>query len=375
MKKIIISTLATACIALSSCNNATTETNTDGTKFNPTERTSKMSDSEREAAISAKQASLNINIKALLESRGVKLTVLPPEVDGKELTEELVQKIAIKMINICTTNGIGGIGNVPLFAFTADFYQTGRGATGTAPQKMIVQYDVTYKVVNVTNGDVFGTTTQNLTGVGYSFEEANRNVCQEIKNTEAIQNLLNNASAKIIAWYNDNLETFKKQVEIAIGQNNFALALAMVEAVPEQSVKAFEYANQQQSGLLKKLMHQRANESLTAMQTAITEADGEFSEKVVGYFKMIPDDAPEYKQAQMLYTAYEKKIEAKNEIKKAEEVSEFVRRHELELAEIETDRLKAKYEAEATSKALEHDLQRKTGFWSTLGIKILDLTK
>lgn len=375
MKKSISISVAAACIiALSSCNNATTETKTGGTKFNPTERTSTMSDSEREAAIAAKRASLTIDIKTLMESRGVKLTVLPPAPDSADISENISKKFAAKMMQIVTANGIGGIGNVPGFAFTATLSQTGKEATGTVPQKMIVKYDATYEVINVSTGDVYATSNQSIMGVGSSFEEANQNISNEIKNTPEMQQMLKTASEKIIAWYNDNFETFKNQVESAAKQGDLALALALVESVPEQSTVAFEYASKKQNELLTKLQEQHAAEELIAMKSAITEAKGEFTPEVAAHFNMIPTSSPEFKQAQSLYSEYEKKVDAKLAEDKVEAKAEAERAHQKELAQIEADKVKAKWQAQATSKALERDLQNKRGFWKSLGSRLLDVT-
>lgn len=371
MKKRYILAASAALCMLVSCGGESSS-NGGGTKFKPTERVSSLSDSERENAIAAKRAELNVDIKSMLASRDVKLTVLPPDVDGNDITENIVTRIATKMLQVAAANGIGGIGNVPGFVLSADFAQTGREATGTVPQKMTVQYEITYKVVNTITGDVYGTTAQNVMGVGQSFEEANRNMVQEIKNTPAIQEMLKSANEKILAWYNDNFETFKNQVESAEGQRNYALALAMVEAVPQKAEKAFAYATERQPDLLKKLQLQHSAESFAALQTAVTKADGEFSAEVAALMSMIPNDSPEFKKAQDLYASYEKRIDAKNAEKKEEAQKAAERAHEKELAEIEAEKMKVKYQTQATAKAMEHDMQRKQGFWSTLGMKLLD---
>lgn len=377
--------------ALSSCSGNSNENNQPqytGTSFAPKERTSSLSDEDRQAAIAAKKASLTIDVATALNSRGVKLSVLPPMPQGEDITEAIAERIAVKLLQITTANGIGGLGNVPGFALTASVDQTGRAATGTAPQKMVVKYEVTYQVINVASGDVYSTATQEIMGVGNTFEEANRNSVDEIKNTPAMQQMLQTGCERIIAWYNDNVQTFKNQVEAAKGQKDFALALALVEAVPQQATAAFEYATKVQPELLISLQKKHAADELSAMRTAIANAGSEYSAEVAAHMQMIPAESPEFKQAEALYTAYQQKVDnaiaelrakaAADEAyaRKAAE-AEAARAHEKDLVQMETNKIKAKYEAESSSAAHELAIRKRVadenkGFWSRIGTRIID---
>ena len=377
--------------ALSSCSGNSNENNQPqytGTSFAPKERTSSLSDEDRQAAIAAKKASLTIDVATALNSRGVKLSVLPPMPQGEDITEAIAERIAVKLLQITTANGIGGLGNVPGFALTASVDQTGRAATGTAPQKMVVKYEVTYQVMNVASGDVYSTATQEIMGVGNTFEEANRNSVDEIKNTPAMQQMLQTGCERIIVWYNDNLQTFKNQVEAAKGQKDFALALALVEAVPQQSTAAFEYATKVQPELLISLQKKHAADELAAMRTAIANAGSEYSAEVAAHMQMIPAESPEFKQAEALFAAYQQKVDnAIAELKskaaadeayarKAAE-AEAARAHEKDLVQMEINKVKAKYEAESSGAAHELAIRKRVadenkGFWSRIGTRIID---
>lgn len=380
-----------ALTALSSCSGNSNDNNQPqytGTSFAPKERTSSLSDEDRQAAIAAKKASLTIDVATALNSRGVKLSVLPPMPQGEDITEAIAERIAVKLLQITTANGIGGLGNVPGFALTASVDQTGRAATGTAPQKMVVKYEVTYQVMNVASGDVYSTATQEIMGVGNTFEEANRNSVDEIKNTPAMQQMLQTGCERIIAWYNDNVQTFKNQVEAAKGQKDFALALALVEAVPQQATAAFEYATKVQPELLISLQKKHAADELSAMRTAIANAGSEYSAEVAAHMQMIPAESPEFKQAEALYTAYQQKVDnaiaelrakaAADEAyaRKAAE-AEAARAHEKDLVQMEINKVKAKYEAESSGAAHELSIRKRVadenkGFWSRIGTRIID---
>ena len=347
-----------------------------GTKFAPKERTSSLTDSEREAAINQKRAELNIDLGEQLNSRGVKFSILQPVAQGEDITPDIAQRIAVKMLEIASQNGISGLGSAPGFVLGCEIAQTGRAATGTAPQKMTVQYTLTFKVANTSTGDVYATATQDVTGVGNSFPEANQNAANNIKNSPELQKMLQTASARIIDWYNQNVQTLKNQISAAEGAGDYDLALALAEAVPQQATAAFNYASSKLPELLKNMQKKHAAESLAALRAAIAEANGNFSPKVAACLQMIPEGTSEANEAQKLYAAYEKKVTEKAAAENKQKELEEQRAHEKELASIEADKMKCKYEQMANAKAMEKAMrydsdQKNKGFWAKLGDRVL----
>jgi len=335
-----------------------------GTKFAPKERTSSLSDSERQAAIAQKKAELlgGLNLDTLLYSHGVKFSIVQPKIQGEDITEDIANRISMKLLQMACQNGISGLGENPSFVFGTEIAQTGRAATGTAPQKMTVQYQLTYKVMNTATGDVYATATQDVMGVGNSFVEANQNFVKEIKNTPEIQKMLQTASNRIIEWYSKNAQTVKNQINEAAGKGDYALALAIASSVPEQAGEAFKYASGKIDELTKGLMHKKAADMLGEMESAVAASGEEFNPEISAYFKLIPIDAPEHAKAQELYKTYTQKckerrdaLEAKAERDEqaAREFEKFkmMQEHETELAEIEADKMKSKFKSMAAAKA------------------------
>lgn len=348
-------------------------------KFAPKDRTTvEMSDAERNAAIEAKKAAYGVDMNVALNSNDVKLSVMPPLPNG-DITEELAERISVKMLHLTTANGIGGLNNVPGFALCASIAQTDKKVTSTAPQKMVTAYTLSYSVRNLVTDDVYATYEQNITGVGGSFEEATRNAINSVENNAGIQKMLSTASEKIINWYNENLPTLKGQIEKAIASNDYAYALALIESIPQKATEAFEYGNSILPNLLTKFKTQNANKELIALKQAINTAGNELSADVYAHLQLIPADSPEYAEAQKLCSEYEAKVIAYKETQEnrkiAEVEAEKIRNQEIELAKIESERILAQYQAEATDKKIkeltkELEYERK-GFWGTLGSKII----
>ena len=335
-----------------------------GSKFAPKERTSSLSDSERQAAIAQKRAELlgGLNLDTLLYSHGVKFSIVQPKIQGEDITEDIANRISMKLLQMACQNGISGLGENPSFVFGTEIAQTGRAATGTAPQKMTVQYQLTYKVMNTATGDVYATATQDVMGVGNSFVEANQNFVKEIRNTPEIQKMLQTASNRIIEWYSKNAQTVKNQINEAAGKGDYALALAIASSVPEQAGEAFKYASGKIDELTKGMLHKQAADMLGEMESAVAASGEEFNPEISAYFKLIPIDAPEHAKAQELYKTYTQKckerrdaLEAKAERdeRAAQEFEKFkmMQERETELAEIEADKIKSKYSSMAAAKA------------------------
>lgn len=337
-----------------------------GTKYAPKERTSSLSDSERQAAIAQKKAELlgGLNLDTLLYSHGVKFSIVQPKIQGEDITQDIADRIVMKMLQIACQNGISGLGTNPGFVLGTEIAQTGRAATATTPQKMTVKYDLTFKVMNITTGDVYATATQEVMGVGNSFVEANQNFTSEIKNTPALQKMLKTASERIIDWYNKNEQTVKNQIETAAGKGDYDLALAIASSVPEQATATFKYASSKMGELTKGLMHKKAADMLGEMTAAMSSAGEDFDPSIGAYFKLIPTDAPEHAKAQELYNKYAQQCKARRDAleakaerdeRAAQELEKFkmMQDHETELAEIEADKIKSKYASLASAKAAE----------------------
>ena len=352
--------IALMAVAIMSCGGQQKQ----GTKFQPKERESSMSDYERKAAIAQKKTELlgGLNLDTLLYSHGVKFSIVQPKVQGEDITQDIADRISMKLLQMACQNGISGLGENPKFVFGTEIAQTGRAATGTAPQKMTVQYQLTYKVMNAVTGDVYATATQDVMGVGSSFVEANQNFVKEIKNTPEIQKMLQTASERIIDWYNKNVQTVKNEIETAAGKGDYDLALALASSVPQQATAAFQYASSKMGELTKGLMHKKAADMLGEMTAAVASADDDFDPSIGAYLKLIPTDAPEHAKAQELYKTYNQKckerrdaLEAKAERDEqaAREFEKFkmMQDHETELAEIEADKIKSKYASLASAKA------------------------
>ncbi|MDE6311255.1 MAG: hypothetical protein K2L96_05500 [Muribaculaceae bacterium] len=369
-------TVCASVLILSSCGGS--ESNS-GKKFAPKDRTSSsMTDDERQQAIAAKKAAMNVDPLQMMNSNDVKLTVMPPYHTG-DITEKLSEQIGVRMLEMIARNGIGGLNTTPDFCLTAKITEGQKSVTGTAPQKMVVEYLVDYQVINAVTGDVYATASQKITGVGNSYPQATAAAVRSIKDDADIQQMLATGSEKIISWFNDNLPTFRNQVDAACTAGDYALALSLIQSVPQKATEAFNYAQSRQDEISKKFKASISSNELIALKQAIQASGNNPSAEVYAHMSLLPTDSKEYAEAQKLLAAYESAVtdKAASDALSAKEKADAdaARAHEIKLATIEAERLKAKYQAKATEQALRQHMRDKDdkerGFWGNLGARII----
>ena len=170
-------------------------------------------------------------------------------------------------------------------------------------------------------------------------------------------------------------------MEKAEGEGNYDLALALLNSIPEQS-SSYHYVAEKQDALLKGMLHKRAADMLGEMEALLASSGDDFNPAVGAYFGLIPTDSPEHAKAQQLYAEYEKKCHARRAALEAKaerdeqaarelEKLKMLYEHESELATIEADKIKSKYQSMASAKAAQAQANsRPQGLFGSLGYAI-----
>lgn len=352
MKNSLIYILGVAALMLTACGGAEKKKG-----FNPKDRTTtSMSIEERDAAIEAKRAEVaEVNIETLLSPHSIRMTVLPPAV-GSGIDKGICEKVAMKLLQIASKNGISGVNGSSPIAFAAGFVEKNHEMTGSAPQKAMIEYEVTYYVTNLQTGDFYGSIAKDIIGVGDSFEDAAKKAIFEMKDFPELHNMISESEKRILAWYNENPQVIVDKVNAAAGKEDFGLALALINSVPEQATKCYALVHKMEHGILDKLQRKVAFQELAAMKDAIAAANGEYNPEIAAHLKMLPTGSKEAAQGQAAYDNYVKQMGTERMLKIAAE--ERLQREQMEL-----EKIKMKYEYESTAQAAKSD--NSSGFFSS----------
>lgn len=345
MKKTYIYIIGVAAMMLTACGG-----NGDKKKgFNPQDRTStSMSIEDRDAAIEAKRNSLaqEINIDSILSNHGVTFSVLPPAINTN-LPQAASDKLGTRMIQIATQNGIGGLCKNPVLAMVSRVDCVQRELTGSAPQKAIVKYEVTMYCGNFITNDIYASSSQTITGVGSNFGDASSKAMNELKNTADMQKMLSTASERAIKWYSSTANV-KKIVDEAVGNRNYALAMALLSSVPSQASATYAYAEKRNKEVSDLFFEEKAAELLGELEGAIAAAGEEYVPGLGAYLKVIPVRSSSYARAKKVYDDYLKHVADVCSDKR-------MKAHELAMEKLQVEKIKAPYEAQATIERIKAD--------------------
>ena len=379
MKKLFL--MITVAAMMFSCGNSTNNTAKNSTqkKFNPQQKTSKLSDSEKEAAISKKRSSLAaITIDEAVKMQGVKFSILPPAAN-EELSLNASDKLCNKMIQIAAQNGISGLCTNPVLAMVAQVNRTESGMTNTIPQRAVVKYEITYYCGNMITNDIYASCKQSVTGVGPNFDEAAEKALDEVENNKQMSDMFSKASERAIDWYSAT-NSVKSLVEEYIAERNYALALALLNSVPIQADSTYAYASQRSATVTHMLFEENATELLVEMQSMIAQNDTCYNPEVGAIFKLISPRTIAYGEAKGCFNQYvlrtqsygENKRKLENDIaaerRKMEYEAATISRnqnHELMLAELEVRKITAPIEAKAAVEKMKIEASvKKSTAWS-----------
>lgn len=335
MKKINVA-IVIAIAMLSSCGG-----NSDKKRsFNPEDRTStKMSIADRDAAIEAKRASLlPVSLDSLLASHGVSFSVLPTSIT-ESVPKAASDKLATKLIQISSQNGIGGFCTNPVLALVSRVDCIDRSLTGSAPQRAIVKYEVTCYCGNLITNDIYASASQTVTGVGSTFDDAASKAMNEFKNSNEMQKMLSTASERAIKWYSSTANV-KKLVDNAVSKQDYGYAMTLLSSVPEQASTTYAYAEKRNVEVSHMYFEDKAAELLGAMEGAIANGGDEYDPQVGAYLQLISPRSGSYTRAKKLYDEY---------IARMQKVRDDIRdkEHRLAMEELEVEKIKAPYEAQA----------------------------
>ena len=341
--------IMTAVLCLLSCGNHQNSSQSNNgssvVKFAPKERTSSLTDAERQAAIAQKQQETEVNIETLISPHSLRLTVLPPAITD-DITDAVCEQIIIQLLRITSANGISGVNGSSPMAFALAMNPVERKVTGTVPQKMLISYDATYYILNMQTWDVYASYATQVTGVGDSFELATSSAVRELKNSSEIQQMIAQAEVNVVTWFENNIHTLQNRVTQACSNQNYAAALAVLNAVPEQAINCHKWASEQVTIVIDQLKKQVAHVELAALKDAIAMAMSEYNPAVGAHLAMLPLGTPEAQEGAQLYAQYMQQID-KERLRKID----LEERKRLEALELQ--KLQMQYEHEATMKEME----------------------
>ena len=253
------------CLILCACNQPQ-----QGKVYQPRQKQSTITDEQRKAAIAQKKAEMKGLLDSASYQNAVKLTIWVPKVT-ETFPQGAAETLAARMLQITSQNGIAGYGGNPSFVLAAEVTPFEQGVTATAPAKTYIRYKVNFFVANVTSGEIFGASQQDVMGVGDSETMAMLNAMQSVASDDGLQNMLKQSSQKIVNWYESHKSTVIGQINNYVRIGNYAKAYAMLISIPEEAKTCFEYAQKHLDEVHNLYLNQLSNEYYQRLLSAMEE--------------------------------------------------------------------------------------------------------
>lgn len=289
-----------------------------GVVYQPKQKSSTMSTEERQAAIAKQKALLNGYMDSVSYNNAVKLTILVPKVSD-EFPLPAAEALASRMLQITAANGVAGYGGDPSFVLATLITPMQKGVTSGVPAKKYTKFSFNFYVANLVTGDVFGSVSQEIMGVGDSDDLACLNAIQSLENDDQIKSLLKESSDKIVNWFESNKASFVSKVNQYMQLGEYDRAYALLVSVPEAATSCFIYAQERVNEAYAKYQEQLSESYYYAMLDAMAN-DEHYNPTAGAYMKSIPVNAPIYNQASETYHNYVARCKDVEDAKRAHEI-------------------------------------------------------
>lgn len=237
------------------------------------------------------------------DENAVKLTIMVQK-PGVDFPQNAVQALESRMLSIASKNGIVGYGGDPAFVLAALVTPLGKEVTTAPPVKKVIKYAMNLYVANIVTGDVYGSYSMEMMGIGKSFELAAVNAMNSVEDNSNIQKMLNESSEKIVSWYQNHSKEFVSKVNDYISHEEYGKAYALLASVPSEATECFQYAQENKGKIYEKYLQRQSAEYYRQMIDEIAKSSDDYNPVVGGYFQMIPPNAPDYEKAKNKYEKY-----------------------------------------------------------------------
>ena len=237
------------------------------------------------------------------KERAIKLTIMVQKPNA-DFPQNATQALEARMMTIASKNGIVGYGGDPAFVFAALITPISKDVTTTAPVKKVIKYTMNLYVANIVTGDVYGSSSMEIMGIGKSFELAAVNAMNSVEDNSNIQKMLNESSEKIVSWYQNHSKEFVSKVNDYISHEEYGKAYALLASVPSEATECFQYAQENKGKIYEKYLQRQSAEYYRQMIDEIAKSSDDYNPIVGGYFQMIPPNAPDYEKAKNKYEKY-----------------------------------------------------------------------
>lgn len=242
-------------------------------------------------------------------AKRIPMTVVVPE--QAEYVPQIAQAaMADKMRRILTTNGLASTDNHGQFFLTCAIGVADKQVVAGAPPKFAEKIDVTFYVADAFGQKLFGSADVSTRGVGDNETKAYIAAVRQISPTQpALKSMLDNASAKIVDYYNEHGDQIIQKARTLALAKQYDEAFFQLSLIPEACDAMYAKVLTVAEEFYKKYINDAANANLAKARSIWAAGqNSEAAEKAAEYLSQIPPEASCYAEATALTNEISKRI-------------------------------------------------------------------
>ena len=240
-----------------------------------------------------------------------RIILTPFLADNASFPDYAATAVRTKLNQAVTQYGLAGMSFDQRFVITANFTEMLKEATPTAPPMIAIDLQPSLFIGDLSTGALFASVTlPSVKGVGNNEVKAYMAAVKALKlNDPAIGRFIEEGKAKIIEYYNSQIDFILTQADALAAQDDYDAAIALLMTVPDVCKGAYEKAMNRTAVIYQKKIDMEGLMLLNAARQA-WNADQSWAgaEIAGGYLAQINPNCSSYASASTLSNEIAKRI-------------------------------------------------------------------
>ena len=201
----------------------------------------------------------------------ISINVVLPE--NKEMPTEAKQLLETKLKQIVTRYGIADNGLSERFVITAKTTVIQKNIAQSNPPRISKKLEITFMIGDVMENKIYETASLEISGMGTNETKAYISAFQNISPANKIfVEMIENAKAKIIAYYSQHCEQILKEAQTLSKQNLHREAIYKLSQIPNLSKECYSKAFTQQETIYSQMIEEEGRKAFTQAKTLWAQA-------------------------------------------------------------------------------------------------------
>lgn len=250
-----------------------------------------------------------------------------------DIPKDASKSLEVKLMQMVTQNGFGSTSGD--FVLSANVVTLNKEATATAPVQYVVELEVSFFVVNVTERVIIDEMSFTVTGVDRSENKAVIQAINQIKpKSTNVRLFMNNVRDQLVVYYNTRIPVLVKKAQSLSEMGQYEDALVILSAVPE-SCEEYALVGDLMVQLYRKMVEGNSAQAIQKARAAIAKGDYETAADYLGKV----DPASEHvSEAVKLLGEIEGKLTKRNAEELETALQVYCKESELQMAVISASR-------------------------------------